>query len=452
MQVIFKERNTVLNIWGKPKPTDTVYRLMKYTIDTMCDDGILLQNCVTRELVLLNDEEKLIIDSLPCEYNEAMDELIEHRFLVPVEFDEYKSVNQLRSVMNVVSTDKSIKLFTILPTTACNARCFYCYESDMEHHTMTEQVADDVVKYIVKNSGESEIKLDWFGGEPTLGIDKIDKICTGLRDNGVNYYSSMVSNGYLLTEDVADKAKELWNLKNIQITLDGTEEIYNKTKAFVNPISNPFYQVLDNIGYLADREIIVTIRLNLDKHNYQDLEDLIKLLGERFGNSKYVCAYISVLYNGSGFDPIIRNDIERIELDKRKVELYQLLLDQGIAAIKKGLPSITTRLCMADNDSAVLINPKGGLAKCEHFPYNTFGSIYSDDYDKDAKQSWKKTDSLPACKECKLYPRCLFLANCGLEKNCTEVESAFRINNYKQNMQNAYTYKTISEENDNINC
>lgn len=452
MQIISKERKTVLNIWGKPKPNDTVYRLMKYTIDTMCDDGLLLQNCVTRELVLLNDEEKLIFDSLPCEYSEAMDELIEHRFLVPVDFDEYKSVNQLRNVMNAVSTDKSIDFFTILPTTACNARCFYCYESNMEHHTMTEQVAEDVVKYIVQNSGKSEIRLNWFGGEPTLGIDKIDKICAGLRDSGVNYYSSMASNGYLLTEAVADKAKELWNLRKIQITLDGTEEVYNKTKAFVNPISSPFYQVLDNIGFLAERGISVTIRLNLDKHNYQDLENLIKLLGERFGNNKYVSVYVSVLYNGSGFNPIIRNDTQRVELDKRKVELYQLLLEQNLASIKNALPSIERRLCMADSDNAVLINPKGGLAKCEHFPYNTFGSIYSNDCDMSVKQQWKEIVSLPVCKDCNLYPRCLFLANCEVEKTCTEVESAFRINNYKNVMRKVYTQKVDSEDDDDLEC
>jgi sulfatase maturation enzyme AslB (radical SAM superfamily) len=40
----------------------------------------------------------------------------------------------------------------------------------------------------------------------------------------------MISNGILFNEKNIVKARELWHLKNVQITLDGTESSYEQIK------------------------------------------------------------------------------------------------------------------------------------------------------------------------------------------------------------------------------
>jgi sulfatase maturation enzyme AslB (radical SAM superfamily) len=57
----------------------------------------------------------------------------------------------------------------------------------------------------------------------------------------------MFSNGLLFNDENIIKAKEIWNLKKIQITIDGTEPFYEKIK---NVPSGSFNILLANIKKL----------------------------------------------------------------------------------------------------------------------------------------------------------------------------------------------------------
>lgn len=71
------------------------------------------------------------------------------------------------------------------------------------------------------------MRLAWFGGEPLYNAQVIDLICNDLVERGIGYESSMISNGFLFDEKLIKRAAELWRLRQIQITLDGTEGVYN---------------------------------------------------------------------------------------------------------------------------------------------------------------------------------------------------------------------------------
>jgi len=228
-------------MWGKQKPKDTEYRLMKYHLRTECEDGTLLYNVITGQMVLLTADETAALDSLPTKPTETLTGLIEDHFLVPTDFNEKKSSDQLRALLRKLDRRTAITGYTILPTTCCNARCFYCYEADYPHRTMTKETADKLVSYMAEHCGEQKkVSIGWFGGEPTLCVDRIEQICDGLTEKGIEYSASMISNGYLFTKELAKTAREKWKLHSIQITLDGTEEVYNKTKAYVSVKDNPY--------------------------------------------------------------------------------------------------------------------------------------------------------------------------------------------------------------------
>ena len=106
MQRILEPGEVVSKVWGKGKPKPAAYRPLHYLLRTPCEDGDLLYNVVTGEMVLLTEEEKALLDSLPAAYSPAMDDLIAARFLVPEDFDEKKSVDQLRKLVRATHPQK----------------------------------------------------------------------------------------------------------------------------------------------------------------------------------------------------------------------------------------------------------------------------------------------------------------------------------------------------------
>lgn len=276
----------ILKLWGKGKiKSDAKYRLMAYVLLFECNGVTLLHNCVTGQLIEIDAEEN-VLNQLPADYNNKLDLLIENRFLVPTEFDDKKAISQLRTAFKIMYAKKDIIAYTILPTTACNARCFYCYESGVEHINMSKQTAEKLVAFIKQHNGKKPIEIEWFGGEPLLCVERIDQICQLLKENGVEFYSTITTNGFLFNKELVSHAKTEWNLKSAQITVDGTEEVYNKTKAYVNVNESPYKKVMENIGHLLKDEITVKMRMNLSKENGEDLKSLIEDVGVRFKGEK----------------------------------------------------------------------------------------------------------------------------------------------------------------------
>ena len=426
MKTIVPAKENIAKLWGHPKPKEDVqYRPMKYLLKTQVEDGTLVHNVVTGHLVLLSAEESEAYEKLPAAYAPILNELIANHFVVPEAFDEHKSVLQLKTILRKAedSKPKHITGYTILPTTNCNARCFYCYEANTKHINMTEETALRTVEFIKENCGGDKVSIGWFGGEPTVAANRIDFICNGLKEAGIEYSSTMISNGYLLNAEMADRAKDLWKLRRIQITLDGTEEVYNKVKAYRAVKGSPFRTVMANITSLLEREISVSVRMNLDRHNAENLRELIEELTERFSGNSYFDAYVWPLFDDCGFEPVGHTDDDRHWLLEKQAELNEILRKNQMnrSRRERALPSIKFHHCMADNDGSVIINADGSLAKCEHtFMDEIVGNIYDGITDKACIASWKENVEYSECKECPLFPTCYEPKKCFSTGSCSE--------------------------------
>lgn len=417
----------------------TIYRPLRFLLQAQVEDGLLLYNVVTSEMVLLDDSETNMFKSLPSEYSSIMDELIARHFLVRDDFDENKSVRELRALVKKLEPSKRVDGYTILPTTECNARCYYCFESDHKHCTMTEKTASDVVDYIVKKGKADPVEITWFGGEPLVGLRRISQICEGLRRKSIGFSSSMVSNAYLFDEDVILKAKNEWNLRNVQITLDGTEEVYNSTKAYINPKYNPYTRVLRNIGLLLDNGIAVSVRLNVTNKNAEDLNLLIDQLTERFGKRKGLGCYAHAVYEGVGFEPLVYNELIREQIDVQVVELDAKLREKGLLGSLSKLPYLRVINCMSDNDSCRLIFPDGTIGKCENKSSSEgIGDIYQDITNEEMDQYYKATEQPPECNGCSLYPYCINLRICPETGKCSKSKLEWKCNRYTDIMKEQY--------------
>ena len=436
MQVIIPTTSLVEQIVGTQKRAEGQhYRLMTYVVQQPVDDGLLLYNTLTCSLLLLTPDEAADLT--------GQQELIDRWFLVPEEHDDQKLCRQIRQTAALLKpASKAIKNYVILTTTGCNARCFYCYEKGTKTVTMTAETASKVVRYIVAHRGNEKVEVNWFGGEPLVNVTVIDQICTELRAQGVPFSSEMTSNGYLFDADKVQRAKNLWQLQKVQITLDGMEQTYNRVKDYVYRGVNAFERVLTNIGLLTAAGIRVVIRLNFDQNNIGEMAELTEQLHQRFGTNEHLFIYPHELYG------------EHTSEDKATIYAQRMQLKQQIAAYgynpQLGLrKNIKLNQCLADSDSGVEIVPDGHLCKCAHYmeEHDLFGHIDSEERDNAILSKFKEclTD-IEACTTCFIYPQCYRLVMCP-RNECTPGKRQERLFLTRESMN--YEYERYLHKNEN---
>lgn len=454
MKTIVEPKEHIDKLWGKQRINETeVYRLMRYVLRVEHDGKTLLHNVVTGQLVELEQEEIQILEKLPAVYSPVMNQLVTKHYLVPEDFDEYKSVRQLRLICRRRDTSTAINHYTILPTTFCNARCFYCYESDYPHVQMTEETASKLIDYIDKHREGKGITLNWFGGEPLVGVQRIDQITQGLKDRGISFTSSMVSNGYLFDEEMVNRAVELWKLQRIQITLDGTEETYNRVKAYVNVKDNPFQRVLRNIDLLSSRKIQVNIRLNVDFYNQEDIRNLIEELGERYSDNPSVGVYLNMLFSDVGFEPVSHSTDDLITLTGMINDYTERLKELGLSFDNRNFLHLTTSHCMADNPHSVMVQPDGSFCRCEHENvHDSYGSLENSIADPLRLEKWnEEIEPSEQCPKCAAYPACYHLRLCkDSDQPCIELFQQILLKKQKERVRNLYIHKTEVKKDERV--
>lgn len=413
------------------------FRLSRHCLAVPCLEGTLLYHVMTGETVLLEHEETEA---------ENREELTRTWFLVPRDFDERKHADEVRKVVRLTRPLSKEKTdFSVLTTTDCNARCFYCYEMGIRRFSMPRETARETAEYIARVSGGKPVKIRWFGGEPLYNQEAISMICDTLAARGIEYKSSMVSNGYYLDTETVQKARDQWHLEKVQITIDGTEDKYNQIKAYIHAEGNPYQRIMNNIRAALQTGIKVTIRLNMDADNATDLLRLVDEIAERFADSPKPNLYVAILQEFAGkiHEHNTPEDMEQqYYAIRNKAEEYGLLR-------QKELPhTIQVYSCMADNPECETILPDGRTGRCEHYSEAVItGSIRDEKRDQNVVRLWQERLDVQECEDCVLYPVCVKLKQCEWNRNgCTEASRRIRIEELKKQVLAAYRGKNRGGE------
>ena len=431
MRIINPPMPTVQGVCGAQKYRSGVqYRPSKHCISVQCEEGTLVYHTLTGALSLL-----LPNGEMPEKTRQG---LIRGWYLVPEDFNERKHADDVKNIVRMLQPKGPEKTdFTILTTTDCNARCFYCYELGFKRISMSGETARAAAEYIARACGGKPVRLRWFGGEPLYNRDAIDTICGVLQKHGVSYESSMVSNGYYLDGATVKKAVDDWHLKKVQITIDGTEEIYNRTKAYIDAEGNPYATVMDNIQFALQAGITVTIRLNMDARNAEDLLLLLDNIGARFRGHEKLNGYVALLREFKG--TIHRHESET-QTELAFFALRDKMSGMGLLRRKKLPTEMKINRCMADNNVCETILPDGRVGRCEHFSEEMVtGDIWSAARDAEVETKWKAPLYVPECGECALYPQCTKLSLCEWNRDgCDKLDRSVRIIDLKRKMIEAY--------------
>lgn len=413
-------------------------RLMRFCVMHQLPEGLLLFNTITKGLVFLDSSEQhnLLTN----------DDLFKRWFLVPESFDDVKLLRDLLVIGRTMSTHgPSLSSFTVFTTTACNARCFYCFEKGIKAEHMTLETADKVAEFICNNTPGGQANVKWFGGEPLYNISIIDRICQRIKPT-VSLSSSITTNGYLLTPDILPKAKELWNLKSVQISLDGTEKVYNRVKNYIYDDCNAFQTVIRNIKAINSYGFALQIRLNAGRNNVDDLLALVKYLAKEIEDKTLVRVYTAPLFEkDSGFHNTLTS-ATRTDLFEKIKELDSTIQVLGFPTTLRNVHSFKFYNCEADNPSAIVISPSGDLYRCEHIQSNNaVGSVFNPECTI-STGVW--TEYLPlndaACTGCPLLPLCLRPVGCSEVAECPPERRSLKLDRVQNHMLQAYNCKKLN--------
>jgi radical SAM protein with 4Fe4S-binding SPASM domain len=450
MDVLIKPNDGILLALGRQaRFKNKNYRLNQFLLIEDIMGGKLIHNQLTASLIFLTNKEfEKIYDK---ESNEPYIKfLYDAYFLVEENFDERAFVKEFRAKMAPPVDDyclNTISEYTILTTTACNARCFYCYEQKVKKSVMTEETALKVADFIVKKAPKnSPIELRWFGGEPLFNMKVINTICKHLQENNVKYTSFFTTNGYLFDKDIIKKAKELWHITSCQITLDGTEYVYNKAKNYIYSDPSPYKRVLDNIEELINNKVGVMIRMNVDMHNADNLKELVYELYGRFGNNKYLTPYCYPIFENEFFQ---RNEGERAIVFQKIAEIEEILNECRMYTGTSVRGNIRIGHCMVDNGRAITISPNGDFGLCEHYVDTDFWGHVDrpDEMDMDMIRSWRVyEEDLDICSDCPIYPRCVRASKCEEQSKCYPEYKEWLIRKAKMGIKTTY-YSIMDDRN-----
>ena len=434
MQTIYQTTEPFDQLLKKQEPdAGQMYRPMNYVVEQPVEEGLLLYHTMTKAMLLLTPEEAKTYRKTPA----ALPQLIEQWFLVPQSFDDRLLSSQMRDVGRMLEKKSDvIKDYTILTTTDCNARCFYCYEMGRPRTPMSEETAQRTADYIISHCKSEKVTLHWFGGEPLYNKPVISLICRRLKEAGIDYRSRMTSNGYLFDDSVIAEAKDLWQLKRVQISLDGTEQTYNRCKAFIYKDVNAYRRVIGNIHKLQDAGIRVGIRLNTDMHNAANLSELAEELHREFCNPQGISVYLHALFEEAKGSKAIHDDEKRKYVFDQITDIEARLKDYGFIQPRRLGRKVKINRCIADNDHSILIVPDGHIGKCEHYSDDHFiGHIDHEDRDTQMVEKFKETrDEIDACATCFYYPDCFWLKLCEDIPNCYQEERDHKLHQLRQSM------------------
>lgn len=437
MEILRNVNNEYVSILGiNPIDATKSYRWNKLITSVDIDDGKVMFNGLTRAIIFLkNIELENICDIKTYEF------LYRAYFLVDSEFNEYSKVKEIRNKLQTPVDDlylSKIKRYTVVTTLGCNARCKYCYERTIKSKkALSNNMALKIAEYIAANSNHNDtIYLDWFGGEPLVNVKAIDLITNYLTERNFNFISNIISNGYIFDEKLVRKAKNNWHLRSAQITLDGTEAVYNSTKNYVNVKDNPYERVLRNIQMLLDSGVQVSVRLNVSETNGENLLELVEELNLIFGARSGLQIYCRAL-----FDDDEVHDEEKNQTMYSYIKAIEDKLDEYEFSVGKSCgEQIMLSQCMADDGTSVLIDPNGKIGTCEHYlDSDFFGDINNSYRDVQVLKDWH--DYLPdldICKDCPVYADCLRPKKCKELGHCDNIIKHYRKRSYEIGLKNLY--------------
>lgn len=410
-----------------------MYKLSKFNIRFEEENTHYIYNSHKGSFATLNHDyqesmERISKKELLSIPNEHITKLKEAGFIVEEEIDEYLIYKYLT---NQSKYSNDFLGLTIATTLQCNFRCPYCYEEHLDSYFNPEK-EEQLKKFIFNNlEGKKHLSITWYGGEPLLQKNMIDRtskeIIKFCDEKKITYDFSMISNGYLLTKEVAKILVDENKINSVQITLDGGPDTHNMTRYLRNG-QGTFDKILENINEIADI-INVTIRVNVSQENVADVHKLIPILIER-GLNKKVGLYFSPVTKHEGTcQSVSESCLVTEEFSKWETGLIDYADKLGFEMGRRYPANLGGAVCTAVNNNTFVIDSEGDLFKCWNEvgkKDQRIGSLTEGITNTTQYLNWIEWQFPEKCMDCSIFPlckgRCPDMSRNGKEVECNQLK------------------------------
>lgn len=430
-------------------------KVSKYTLLTEDSEYIYILNTYSGQRLILDIIYLTAINNVldnpnDSEYKESVQIMYDKGFLIDFKIDELERV--LHKYDQGRHLEKDVSLL-ITPSTKCNMNCFYCYQNRKDTNKLSKIDSNAIVKFVeTKLKSGGNINITWFGGEPILQLDFIKDLTANLkklakRKNG-NYRASMVTNGYFLTNDVISTLVNNY-ISAIQITFDGDSISHDKIRRHKNEDdsnrNNSFNTIINNI-HKTNRQIQITLRVNVSQLNKGMISNLINELSEANLETKINNIYFHPIFNykvnndGKTYNPDKNIHLTMEEYSKLEANWIKETLEKGFR-VKFHLDSDYTG-CSAVKTNSFTIDSNGEIKKCTNeigekdtACYSLRDKKYENKSQLEKWDNYRPEDNL-YCSGCSFLPTCY--SNCPHRNMITDIDRKEKCPSFKFNWKETF--------------
>lgn len=411
---------------------------------------------------LLTGDKKVIPDSTFD--TTVLDTITRNGFLVNDNRDELEEIRELYWK----SRGETPMVITLTTTMDCNLGCYYCYESRSKKKLEFYDI-DPIIGYIderIKKTGKKSLHIDWYGGEPLLNLDFLEKASRKIQDyckkNKIIYHASIISNGTLWPDDLSAFIQN-HKIRQVQISFDGLKDNHNSRRKYRKEYleeseNNSFDKTFELVENLLDH-VRVDIRFNIDWKNKDDIFEFLEIIIEKGWFLKkfpaiFQPAKLASYSEKSSFMEKVQ--LKEVEYDAITKKVSTRLLNIGKVEESEtpdGFPFPKTYVCAALANDSVVVGADKLLYRCglqvgeTHRAVgaleNKPGKVYTD------SNWWSNFDptTLPSCSKCSFLPVCL--AGCPKkhlenDQNALNEQSLFWQTNLEKKVVSFLGYSSIS--------
>ncbi|MCM8787653.1 MAG: SynChlorMet cassette radical SAM/SPASM protein ScmE [Candidatus Omnitrophica bacterium] len=170
--------------------------------------------------------------------------------------------------MKLIKTPQEIE---ILITSKCNLFCKYCSNFDNFKNIEDDLSTSEWLEFFSKLSDCAVMRVTLSGGEPLLRGD-LKELIQGIIKNKMRF--SILTNGSLITEDIAKFLALTNRCDYVQISIDGV----NKNMHDSMRGEGSFQKAIEGINILKKYNVSFTIRVTVHKGNFLYLEEIASFL------------------------------------------------------------------------------------------------------------------------------------------------------------------------------
>jgi len=172
--------------------------------------------------------------------------------------------------MRVMKTPKSVDISI---TSQCNLGCKYCSDFSTEEEKRKDLPYECWEKFFEELNRCSVLGVNIGGGEPFVRED-LQELINSVKKNRMRF--SIVSNGTLITDEMASFLASTGRCSSVQISIDGSSpESHDHFRG-----SGSFNGAVTGLKFLQKQNIPLGVRATIHKMNVYDLENTAHFLLE----------------------------------------------------------------------------------------------------------------------------------------------------------------------------